>query len=84
MNQTLFAQYYDQHMMDYQNEGWGLMMVPIFIILVAGLILIFVRSNNNSTSRKDMTDPLDIAKTRYAKGEITKAQFDELKKDLKN
>ena len=71
-------------MMNGQDGGWGFMMMLILIIIVAGLVLFFVRSNNNSTSRRDTAEPLDIAKSRYAKGDITKAQFDELKKDLKN
>lgn len=70
--------------MDGQNGGWGFMMMLTLIIIVAGVILYFARSNNNSTPRRDTADPLGIAKTRYAKGDITKAQFDELKKDLKN
>ena len=84
MNQSLFAQYYDRYMMNGQDGGWGFMMMLILIIIVVGLVLFFVRSNNNFTSRRDTAEPLDIAKSRYAKGDITKAQFDELKKDLKN
>jgi len=35
--------------------------------------------HNASTIKQD---PLDIAKERYAKGEITKEQFEQIKKDL--
>ena len=84
MNQSLFAQYHDRYMMNGQDGGWGFMMMLILTLVVAGFVLFFVRSNSSSTSRRDTAEPLDIAKSRYARGDITKAQFDELKKDLKN
>jgi len=48
------------------------------------LDLVYRTINSNHSSPKDNTSPLDIAKSRYAKGDITKAQFHELKKDLKD
>jgi len=50
----------------------------IIIALVTWLIVRFVRSGQYTTSQS----PLDIAKTRYAKGEITREEFEQIKKDL--
>lgn len=83
MNQLQFAQYYDNYMMDQQYGGWGFMVMFFFILLVIAFVIFIVRSNNSS-SQKNTASPLDVAKSRYAKGDITKAQFHELKKDLKD
>ncbi len=84
MNQSLFAQYYNSYMMDGQNGGWGFMMMFILITIAAGFVLFFVKSATSSTPPRDSADPLDIVKARYAKGDITKVQFNEIKNDLKN
>lgn len=84
MNLMIFAQYYDQHMMDNQDWGWGFVMMLLFFIVIAAIVVFIIRFvKNNSDTQHGNTEPLDIAKSRYAKGEITKAQFDEIKKDLK-
>lgn len=62
--------------------GW------IFWILIIGLIFILIWT---STSEKNKyipfdqkgEDAMDILKKRYAKGEITKEQFRQMKEDLK-
>ena len=62
--------------------GW------IFWIVLLGLIVWFVIqfSNRNrfnqSTNIVEKETPLDILKKRYAKGEITKEEFERMKNDL--
>lgn len=71
------------------NAGWGggfLMMILWTVLLIAILIWIFKaiqnRSNKRiSTSLKNDT-PLDILKKRYASGEISKEEYDKIKRDL--
>ena len=60
----------------YWGMGWGMWLIP-FIIIV--LLVIFFRNN---TSQSQNETPLDILKKRYAQGEITKEQFDEMKKNI--
>jgi putative membrane protein len=80
-------QYYPQQMMhaDAHDGGWGLlMMVFWFIVLAVGVVLVVrLLSTHNHGSSVDKADPVDIVKERYAKGEITKDEFETLKKDLK-
>jgi len=62
--------------------GLGALFLFIFwaliIALVVWLIVRLARSGKQSASQS----PLEIAKARYAKGEITKEEFEQLKKDL--
>ena len=57
-----------------------------FILLVIGIIFLIVwlvkRSNNPGVENKTDSKSLEVLKERYAKGEITKDQFDNMKKDL--
>ena len=75
----------------YYDHGWGMMhpwfggiiMWIIIFLLILFLIYLFVRSTRQpSTPYGGGETPLDIAKKRYARGEISKAEFDEMKKDL--
>ena len=50
---------------------------PLFLVLIRR-----VRGSNGKPAGSDHESPLDILKERYAKGEIDKAKFDEMKKDL--
>ena len=52
---------------------WGL--IVFFSIIIAGIITLI-------KSRKKGSSNIDILKSRYAKGEITKEEFDKMKEDL--
>ena len=81
---SLFAQYYDRPMMDGQYGGWGFGMMLIstlFVIAVVVGVVYLLKGHANQNHHH--SDPLDIAKERYAKGDITKDQFELIKKDLK-
>ncbi len=58
---------------------------PWMLILWGGLIALIIWGIIKLSRRSDSTsqhNPLDIAKERYAKGEISKEQFEQIKKDL--
>ena len=69
------------HMMNY---GPGGIFMWLLIILVVAVVLYFVfaRSRSDSFPPSRQETPLDILKKRYAKGEITREEFEQLKKDL--
>jgi len=75
------------HMWDMPlGMGWwmafgGLWMVVFWgglIALIVWGIMKLVRQNGSASKQ----NPLELAKERYARGEITREQFEQIKKDL--
>ena len=69
-------------MMNGGDRGWGILMMLFWAIVLAVVIYVAVRLFKGHDASNQASGPLDIAKERYAKGEITKDQFEQLKKDL--
>ncbi|MES0490435.1 MAG: SHOCT domain-containing protein [Leptospirales bacterium] len=71
--------------------GSGMWLFPMIMIII---MLIFVfgrgrfgppwmqRGSRHHNETPEQETPLEILKKRYAKGEITKEEFDNMKKDL--
>lgn len=66
--------------MQYGMWGW-LWMMLVALLMIAVVVWLVRTLGNSSSSGKDQA-PLDILKSRYAKGDITKQQFDKVKKDI--
>ncbi|MGZ5550238.1 MAG: SHOCT domain-containing protein [Nitrososphaeraceae archaeon] len=66
--------------------GFGMIFGFIFFMaIVIGVILLIVwlvRRTGYSVTDKTSTHSLDILKERYAKGELTKEQYEIMKKEL--
>lgn len=60
---------------------WG---VPLCGIILAVFILLAFFAVKSEDSKQVGKSPLSILKERYAKGEITKEEFEQMKKDLEN
>jgi len=55
----------------------------LFLIAIILIVYVLVRvSKTGGLGSSPHETPLDVIKKRYAKGKITKDQFDEMKKDL--
>ena len=69
----------------YGMMGFGMGFGFIFMLLFFGLIIWIIVTLINSTqsNRKDDLDSLTILKRRYASGEITKKQYEEMKRELR-
>lgn len=64
--------------------GW-LMMLVFWGLIIAVLVLLlrWLWLQGRPAAKNDKADaPLDILKSRYARGEITKDEFDRIKHDL--
>jgi putative membrane protein len=72
----------------WHDMGWGMMGLGwlFWIIILAVIIWAVIRftgtTRSSSAHIPGNETPLEILKKRYARGEITKPQFDEMKKDL--
>jgi len=78
-------------MWDWPSWGWGMGLGAFFTILfwgaVIGLIVwLIIRltkgEDKDKAEKHKPINPIDIAKERYAKGEISKEEFEQFKKDL--
>lgn len=74
---------YDYPMMNGYNAGWGFFMMLFWGVILIIIVLVVLRLlKNHEVGINHKSDPLDIAKERYAKGEINKDVFEQIKKDL--
>lgn len=80
-------------MMGFGLFGFGMLMMVLFWVLIIGgavwLVVALVRASQGQSMPRALMPsapagqtPVDILKERYAKGEITKEQFDQMKRDL--
>jgi len=76
-------------MYDWHGWGWGmgfgwLFMILFWVLIIAGIVglarwLFYVPGSGRSERR-----PLDILKERYARGEITREQYEQMRRDLES
>ncbi len=74
-------------MMQHNEETWvtSLFRLLMLALVVAGVVWvakILVQHSTSDNGETTKNTPLDVAKERYAKGDITKAQLDEIRKEL--
>jgi putative membrane protein len=62
--------------------GW-LFMIIFWALVILGVVNIFKMISERSRPAEKGETALDILKKRYAKGEITKEEFERMKEDLK-
>lgn len=62
--------------------GWIIMLILWFVIIIWIISAIRYIPSNKTDSKYPSKDAIDILKERYAKWEIDKKQFEEMKKDL--
>lgn len=72
----------------YDGMGWFMLFGGILFVLFWGAIIFLIvwavrrSSQGHGAGTPGNRSALDIAKERYARGEITKEQYEQIKKDL--
>ena len=64
---------------------WMFFQFFFWILVIAGIVLLivwFVRHSRRHERGHGEESPLDILRKRYARGEISKEEFDMMKKDI--
>ena len=81
----VFAHGYGWHMMDGNygsyNSGGVIMFIALILLIAVGAYLIL--RNKHWLRTSEYGTPVEILKKRYAKGELTKKEFQRMKKELK-
>ena len=62
--------------------GWMIIVWIVVIGLIVWGVIALTRHSGSGAQFGSKRTPLDIAKERYANGEITKEEFEQFKKDL--
>ncbi|MBM7624705.1 SHOCT domain-containing protein [Sporohalobacter salinus] len=68
--------------------GGGMLMMGLFWLVIIGLFIYLVKNKSDFLTNKQQLEaketPIEIARKRYAKGEISKEEFQEIKAELKD
>ncbi len=79
-----FAHGYGWHMMDehygFYNSGGVIMFIVLILLVAVGAYLLF--RNKHWVCPSAYETPLQILKKRYAEGEITRKEFERIKKEI--
>lgn len=62
--------------------GWMMIVWVVIIALIVWGVVALVRRSTSMSEMPPKSNPLDIARERYAKGEITKEEFEDIRKNL--
>lgn len=75
-------------MMHWGDYGWGwgmgfgwLFMIIFWVLVTIGIVYL-IQAVARRSKEEDKETPIDILKKRYAKGEITKDEYDRMKDEL--
>jgi len=71
-------------MMDGYGMGYGIGILGLIfsILVIIGLVLLIKYLWESGGAKREQESALEILKKRYARGEISKEEFEEKKKDL--
>ncbi len=71
-------------MMDGYGIGYGIGIIGLIfsILVIIGLVLLIKYLWESGGAKREQESALEILKKRYARGEISKEEFEEKKKDM--
>jgi putative membrane protein len=72
---------------EHEGMGWWMLFGSIWFVIFWGLIIwaivtVFSRGERSTSNGGGSESPLDTAKRRYAQGEISREQFEQLRRDI--
>ena len=70
------------HMSDWWGPGFGWIFMILFWVLVILAIVALVKWLSSTRDGGLPRRPLDILQERYARGEITREQYEQMRRDL--
>ncbi|UCC13154.1 MAG: SHOCT domain-containing protein [candidate division WOR-3 bacterium] len=70
------------HMMGWGYGYGGMFMFFIILLVLVGIVIYFIVNSKKLKQDYGEEDALDVLKKRYAKGEISRKEYESMKKDL--
>jgi putative membrane protein len=70
------------HMGDWWGPGFGWVFMTLFWVLVILAIVALAKWLSSTRDGSPTRRPLDILQERYARGEITRDQYEQMRRDL--
>jgi putative membrane protein len=66
-----------------EDMGWWMAFWGLFeLLIVVAVVLLIANYLGSRGADRSPDDPLEIAKRRYASGQITRAEYEQLRRDL--
>jgi putative membrane protein len=69
------------HWLDWSGGGW-LMMIFLWVLIIVGIVIVTKWFANQTSHSTHEDTAMEILKKRYARGEISKEEYEQMKKDL--
>ena len=78
--------------MPMMRGGWGIVMMLMMLLFWAAIVVVIIvgirwlmtssRSGHQATAERETESALDVLKKRYARGEISKQAFEDMRRDI--
>jgi len=78
--------------MPMMRGGWGIVMMLLMLLFWAAVIVVIIvgirwlmtsnRSDRRTMSERETESALDVLKKRYARGDISKQEFEDMRRDI--
>lgn len=74
--------YFNEYSWPFMAFGWVFMII-FWVLIIVWIVYLIKLSDNSKSNKESENNALNILKERYARGEITKEEFDNMKNNIK-